>query len=101
MQSQRYDNVLFEFLSGADKPIASRGMVIIRESEMVLEIECPGDRPYLIKGKQKQDYYSGEHEGSPDDVSVEAKWTRLDDIFIGTWIEEGIDYLFKFRLPKK
>jgi hypothetical protein len=67
---------------------------------MVLEVECPGkERPYTIRGKAVRHYFQGRHEGLPDDVPVQAKWIRLDDIFIGTWVEAGRDYLFTFRIP--
>lgn len=98
-QNQRYDNVLFDFLSAGDEPSALRGTVIVREQEMFLEVEYPDDRPYSIRGKAQQGFWAGVHEGLSDDASVQAKWTRLDDIFIGTWLEDGIDYVFTFRLP--
>lgn len=97
---ERHDNVQFEFLSAGDEPVASRGTVIVRQDEMVLEVEDPDERPYLIKGKRRQGFWAGRHEGLPGDVPVEAKWTRLDDIFIGTWLQKGIDYVFMFRLPE-
>jgi len=99
---ERYPDVRFEFLIAADncKAYETRGTVIVREGEMVLEVEWPDARPYLIRGKAKLDFFHGRHEGLPDDDRVEAKWIRLDDIYIGTWVEEGKDYLFRFRLPK-
>lgn len=64
---------------------------------MVLEI--PGQ--YLVCGK-KQDYFfagtdSLEHEV---DVDVKARWALLGDIYVGIWIEDGVEYLFSFRLPR-
>lgn len=97
---QRYDDVLFQFLSAGDELGLSRGTVIVRDHEMVLEVECPDDRPYLIRGEPRQGFWAGGHQGLPDDVPIQAKWTRLDDIFIGTWLEEGIDYVFTFHLPQ-
>lgn len=49
---RRYDNVPFEFLSAGDEPTVSGGTAIVREEGMVLEVEWPGDRPYLIEGKR-------------------------------------------------
>ena len=97
---QRHDNVRFEFLGGDDALVALRGTVIVRDDEMVLEVECRDDRPYSIRGTPRRGFFIGRHEGLPGDVAVEAKWTRLDDIFIGTWVEGGMDYVFKFRLPR-
>jgi hypothetical protein len=95
---QRHSGVQFEFFS-AHGLESQRGAVIIREGEMVLEVECPDDRPYSIRGTVNREYFVGKHQDRPDDVPVEAKWIRLDDIYVGTWIEEGTDYLFTFRLP--
>ncbi len=99
-EQQRYDNVLFEFLSAGHEADESRGTVIVREHEMVLEVECADDRPYLIVGRTAPGFWAGRHEGLSEDVSVAAKWTRFDDVFIGTWVEGGIDWVFKFRLPQ-
>jgi hypothetical protein len=97
----RYVDGEFEFLS-ATKDLTERGIVIQRDDEMVLEVECNGDPedPYLICGKAERGFFQGRHKGKlPDDVTVEAKWTRLDEIYIGIWIEDGVDYFLKFRLP--
>jgi transcriptional regulator with XRE-family HTH domain len=93
-----YTNVLFEFLCAGTKPRSLRGIVIIRDREMVLEVQLPGDRPYLIKGVVGDGFFEGDHEGLVDDIPVHAKWNRLDDLWIGTWHEDGIEYLFTFRL---
>jgi len=26
-------------------------------------------------------------------------WTQLDDVWIGTWVEESVEYLFTLHLP--
>jgi hypothetical protein len=96
----RHKDVEFEFLSAAEPPSTLRGAVIVRNAEMVLEVECPGeDRSYVIRGKAVDGFFKGWHEGLSGDTPVQAKWGRLDDIFVGTWIEEGREYLFTFRLP--
>jgi len=39
-------------LSAAEEPYYEhRGTVIVKDGEMVLEVEYPGGRPYLIRGK--------------------------------------------------
>ena len=96
--AQRYTDVQFEIVSLAGDSYAYRGTVIVRDGEMLLEVECPDERPYVIRGKASCDFFQGRHEGLLGDPSVQAKWIRLDDIYIGTWLEEGIDYLFKFCL---
>ena len=97
--AQRYTDVQFEVVSLGGVPWSYRGTVIVRDGEMLLEVEVPDERPYVIRGKASGDFFQGRHEGLPDDPPVQAKWIRLDDIYIGTWLEEGIDYLFKFSLP--
>jgi hypothetical protein len=64
---------------------------------MLLEVELPGDKLYVSRGQARESFFEGVHEGLPGDVPVLAKWTRLDDIWIGTWLEGGIDYLFTFQ----
>ena len=93
-----YKNVQFKFLSEEEEPFSLRGMVLIREKEMVLEVEHPDDRPYTIVGKERGGFFKGVHEGLPGDTPVSAKWTRLESIWIGTWLEEEITYWFSFKL---
>jgi hypothetical protein len=95
----RYPAVLFEFVSATKPATAARGVVIARGAEMVLEVECPGDRPYLIRGADRGGHFAGVHEGLPGDVPVHARWARLDDRWVGVWHEDGWEYLFTFRLP--
>lgn len=96
---KRHLDVRFEFLSACDKPRILRGTVVLRDNEMVLDVELPGDRPYCIKGKERGGYFEGVHDGLADDVPVHAKWTRLDKAWIGKWVEGGIDWFFTFELP--
>ena len=92
------NDVLFEFF-GADGLEQARGKVIWRDGEMALEVDCPGDRPYSIRGIPHRDFLRGRHQDQPNDVAVEAKWVCLDDLYIGIWIEDRREYLFRFRLP--
>jgi hypothetical protein len=96
---ERYTDVQFEFLSALEGLELERGVVIVRDGEMVLEVECPGDRRYSIRGTLRRDFFVGRHEDQLGDTPVDAKWIRLDDIYIGTWIEGGNDYMFRFHLP--
>ncbi len=99
--AQRWPNVQFEFVSLAGDADAHGGTVLVRDGEMVLEVECPDDRPFVICGKAVEGFFRGVHQGQPGDVAVVAKWIRLDDIYIGTWREGGAEYLFTFRLPEE
>jgi hypothetical protein len=95
----RYDNVLFEFVSAGNEPEDSRGSVLVDGERMVLEVECEGDDPYLIQGRSRGGFYSGHHVGQLDDVPVEARWASIGDTFVGQWVEDGDEYLFRFALP--
>jgi hypothetical protein len=55
---QKYSNVQFEFLSAADEASTQRGTVVERDGEMVLEVECPDDRPYVIVGKSERCFFT-------------------------------------------
>ena len=100
---QRYDNVQFEFLSAEDGEKHYwdlRGAVRPTDDGMVLNIEWPDENTsYLIRGKTTGNFFRGRHEGLPGNVEVKAQWTRLDDIYIGVWVEAAREYLFTFRLP--
>jgi hypothetical protein len=96
---EHYKKVSFEYVSASEDVRLLHGVVIMRPNEMVLEIELPGDRPYFITGAKRSGFYEGVHKGQPDDIPVHAKWTKLDNAWIGTWVEGGMDYLFTFETP--
>jgi hypothetical protein len=97
---KKYANVEFEFLSPVEKAEVLHGDVIVRDGEMLLDIPCPDDTPYDIHGKATGSFFRGQHHGQPDDLPVRAKWILLDDTYVGIWIEDGYEFLFKFKLPK-
>ena len=94
----KYDDVQFHFLSSEDHPWVCSGTVIVRDREMALEIPWDNDAPYTVVGKESRGFFLGKHEGQPGDVPVSAKWIRLDDSYIGTWLEQRVEYLFRFHL---
>ena len=96
----RYENVQFQFLSFEDDDCISLGSVVVRGKEMVLDVLCEGNSPYVVVGKKSRGFFLGEHKGQPGDVPVRAKWIQLDDRYIGTWVEQRIEYLFTFSLPR-
>jgi len=95
--ARRY--VQFEFLSAPHRHQAANGTVVMRngEREMVLDVEWDSSL-YTIVGHRRDGYFKGVHKGQPDDVKVFAAWARLRDEWVGRWIEDGVDYLFSFRL---
>jgi hypothetical protein len=75
-----------------------------QENEMVLSISRqPSLKPvtFLVYGKKFQHFYAGvdslRHE-TP--VKVIARWAPIGSEYIGRWIEDGVEYLFSFRLPR-
>ncbi len=53
-----------------------------------------GDTPYLIKGKQWNNWYEG-HNSAPGGGYVEAAWAEVKDRYMGTWREDK-EYIFWF-----
>ena len=96
----KWPKVQFEFVSLAGDAYTYSGTVRVPDGGMVLEVECPGYRPYLILGEAVDGFFRGTHKEQPGDSPIAAKWIRLDDIFIGTWKEDRTEYLFKFDLPE-
>jgi hypothetical protein len=90
----------FDFLSATAKPECLGGTVIVRDAEMVLEIEYPGEDPYNIVGRRQGSCYRGRHVASPGDIEVEASWAEVGNgNYVGLWIEDGSEWLFQFHLP--
>jgi hypothetical protein len=76
-----------------------RGTVVLRPSEMVLEINDERGGTYLLPGRLTGGTYNAiETNPPPGARPVRARWTRLGPYYVGTWLEEGADNLFKFRL---
>jgi hypothetical protein len=88
----------FEFFHAVDPSEVLQGFVLFREGEMILDIPVPDDTPYDIRGKAKGEYFEGRHKERPGDYPAQAKWILLDDTYVGIWIEDRNEYLFKFRL---
>jgi hypothetical protein len=95
----KYVDVVFEFFHAAYQPEVHYGTVLLRDREMVLEVELPGSTPYHIQGALKGSYFQGREAARPGVSPVFAKWILLDDTYVGLWVEEGQDFMFKFELP--
>ena len=54
--------------------------------------------PWDIRGKANGTFFEGQHKQRPGDVPARAKWILLEDTYVGIWIEEGDEYMFRFRL---
>jgi hypothetical protein len=77
----------FRFVSTEDDEEYS-GSIIERESEMVLEIPWTGDEPYTVVGHRSGNWFLAAG-------SIVARWVSVDDAWIGTWVEDGTEYLFR------
>lgn len=57
-------------------------------------------RPYRIVGeRQAWGGFQGRHEGLTDDAEVVANWGPVADRLLGSWTEEGHEYVFSVVLP--
>ena len=95
----KFPRIEFEFLCATGKSQTLYGSVIVRNDEMLLDIESPGDRPYDVRGKDTGLFFRGNHVGRPGDSAVDAKWILLDDTYVGRWVEDGYEFFFHFQLP--
>jgi hypothetical protein len=83
-----------------DHPLTEHGLLVLRANEN-------GARSGRPRRSALRDYREGENGRLPrrnpprlaDDVAVLAMWTQLDDVWIGTWVEESVEYLFTLHLP--
>jgi hypothetical protein len=94
----RYANVDFHFL-GPEEDSNLPGTVVVRASEMVLNIPG-GYGPYLLIGKAHRHWFEAENTAHDRQYDVTAKWAEIDGTYVGTWIEDGWEYLFSFELGK-
>ena len=100
---RKLSGVSIEFLGGVEGPIEVQAEVLERENEMVISIaDQPSSPPFLVRGAKQLYFFAGvdslEHEVS---VNVVARWALLGDVYVGIWIENGAEYLFSFRLPRR
>jgi hypothetical protein len=75
------------------------GTVVVRPTEMVLEIDDQRGGTYLLSGRLTGGTYNAIESNPPIGARpVRARWTRLGPYYVGTWLEEDADNLFRFRL---
>jgi hypothetical protein len=98
---QRFDDVEFEFLS-MDAALTATGTVAIRPDGIVIDI--PGQdttHACLIEGHLTGHVYIGSNTLKQEEpLRIDARWADLGNCFVGIWIEQGIDYFFRFNLPQ-
>jgi hypothetical protein len=90
-ESRTYSDVYFDFVSGSHEPTTGRGTVVDRGDEMILDVLSEGIT-YVITGKSYGSYFVGTGDG------VNARWSNIGSGFIGTWIEEGDEWFFRFAV---
>lgn len=97
----RYDDVPFVFYND-DTTIEQKGVVVIREDAMVLEIpEQDGYPPALIIGKASGHYFRGKNSVRDQNfVPVDASWADLGDLCVGVWQDDSYEFIFFFHLPR-
>jgi hypothetical protein len=106
-----FKDVLFEFYGMVSRKWVTAesemGPMTVSEdgTQMTLQVECPGDLPYLIKGRKlPSGKFSGRHVGKPSDVEVLASWGKVaGGRYEGMRREIPADYdvlQFTFRLQQ-
>ena len=98
-----YANVQITFLTSDDEPYSERASIRRSDEEMVSDIAAPsrGERAYLLRGRPIKGFFAGQDEvAEPEPLNIVARWAELGDIWVGWWSEEGVEYLFSFRLPR-
>jgi hypothetical protein len=99
MADRVYRDVRFEFVLAHTKRWDLSGTVRRSAGSMSLRIDVPGDRPYAIRGVMRRaGYFSGRHRGRSSDAAVRARWRRVGVLWLGVWVEEGVEYVFAFLL---
>lgn len=93
----KYENVLFDFVSADEDASSGRGSVITDDKRMTLDIVTDDGVSYVISGKAVRTYFSGRS----IDGSVTVEWGDIGGNFVGIWVEDGLEYFIRFRLPSK
>jgi hypothetical protein len=65
--------------------------VINRGHTMFLDLKCEGIA-YTVRGERVGHFFIARG------GTVQAKWSDFGDAFVGVWLEEGNEWLFRFRL---
>ena len=95
-----FSNVKFEFFSHAEGNNTFIGTVLLRNDEFVIDIQDKNAFcPYLINGKSNNNYFEGINSFVKPSNDVEAKWATVGKCYVGTWLEDGCDYIFTFKIP--
>ena len=73
------------------------------DSSMILDISDErGPRQYLIVGKAIDGHFEGADGAGKRGDEVRARWASVGgDVFAGTWLEDGDQYLFSFDLSEQ
>lgn len=89
------------WLSADDDALEAQASIVDRGEEMVIDVPAGGDTgPYLVIGRLHGNFYAGVDTFDGEPVDVVARWARLGDVCAGIWREDGVEYLFKFDIPK-
>jgi hypothetical protein len=99
-----YKHIPIQFLTVGGDSEERYAQVRQQGDEMVLSISRqPSPEPvtFLVHGKKVEHFFAGvDSLKNPIPVKVIARWALIGDEYIGRWIEDGVEYLFSFRLPR-
>ena len=98
----RYHDVPFVFYDD-ELTIHQKGVVVIREDAMVLEIpEQDGYPPAFVIGKPSGHFFRGTNTVRDEwFIPVDASWADLGGLCVGAWQDDTYDFIFYFQLPKR
>lgn len=99
--SKPHTRVIFEFYN-METAREFTGSVSHDSKTMTIEIPAqPGTQHCLVRGVREGHLFHGRNSFRElDPVDVEATWCDMGDGYLCLWIEEGIEYVVRFTLPR-
>jgi hypothetical protein len=96
------NHVLFRFLSAvARENVDLNGTVIEQDGQMILDIQDDNAAsPYRIIGVMRDHYFEGVNSADMGDA-VAACWADCGGMYVGRWVEDSVEFLFTFAIPRK
>lgn len=95
-----HKNVKINFL-GSDEDSDLYAQVKDGITEMIIDIQDRhAEEPHLIRGELRDYYFEGFNEYPTAKGTVHARWACVGDVYVGLWIENSVETLFKFQIPR-
>jgi hypothetical protein len=80
--------------------------IIVRSAgkEMVIDCARQDGEGSAVLLKSKGPFFSAKNSSKAGELEVAARWVALDKAgkdFVGTWVEDGQEFLLRFKLGRK